>query len=190
MIININLLPWREINRIRQNRRLYIQLFFALISGIIFTLISGEFLGQKLRYQESRNDYLKSHISELNLQLSEIQDIELRRHQIVERISLIEALQDNREIAVRIFDQIVYTTPEGVFYEKLDRSGNILSIIGVGESSDQISDLMRRLDASEWLHSPILDLMESKPEKGFRRSAFNLSVHIETPNQSISKLEI
>ena len=162
MNIQINLLPWREGHRLKKNRSFYAQLGLGLVLGVILVLIWGHFLSRQLIYQQSRNQYLSTFVNHLDHQLAEIKDIERRRQQIVERISLIEQLQNNRQIAVRIFDQIVYSTPEGVFYKQLSRSGNLLSIVGVGENSDQISDLMRRLEASRWLNSPALDLIESK----------------------------
>ena len=68
----------------------------------------------------------------------------------------------------------------------MSRSGNLLSIVGVGENSDQISDLMRRLEASRWLKSTALDLIESNSETGSMRSAFNLSVYIDRPEYIVS----
>ncbi len=188
MNIQINLLPWREAHRLQKNRSFYAQLGLGLVLGAILVLIRGHFLNGQLIYQESRNQYLSSFVNQLDHQLAEIKGIEIRRQQIIDRISLIEQLQNNRQIAVRIFDQIVYSTPEGVFYKKLSRSGNLLSMVGVGENSDQISDLMRRLEASKWLNSPALDLIESNSENGSNRSAFNLSVYIDRPEYVVSSV--
>ena len=186
MSIQINLLPWREALRLQKNRSFFVQLGSGLVLGAILVLIWGYFLNRQLIYQESRNQYLSSFVNQLDYQLAEIKGLEIRRQQIIDRISLIEELQNNRQIAVRIFDQIVYSTPEGVFYKQLSRSGNLLSMVGVGENSDQISDLMRRLEASKWLNSPALDLIESNSETGSKRSAFNLSVYIDRPEYVVS----
>ena len=126
MSIQINLLPWREAHRLKKNRSFYTQLGLGLVLGVILVLIWGHFLSKHLIYQQSRNQYLSSFVNHLDHQLAEIKGIERRRQQIVERISLIEQLQNNRQIAVRIFDQIVYTTPDGVFYKQMSRSGNLL----------------------------------------------------------------
>ena len=186
MSIQINLLPWREALRLQKNRSFFVQLGSGLVLGAILVLIWGYFLNRQLIYQESRNQYLSSFVNQLDYQLAEIKGLEIRRQQIIDRISLIEELQNNRQIAVRIFDQIVYSTPEGVFYKRLSRSGNLLSMAGVGENSDQISDLMRRLEASKWLNSPALDLIESNSETGSKRSTFNLSVYIDRPEYVVS----
>ncbi len=188
MSIQINLLPWREAHRLKKNRSFFTQIGLGLVLGAILVLIWGHFLSGQLIYQQSRNQYLSSFVNQLDHQLAEIKGIEGRRQQIIDRISLIEQLQNNRQIAVRIFDQIVYSTPEGVFYKQLSRSGNLLSMVGVGENSDQISDLMRRLEASRWLNSPALDLMESNFETGSKRSAFNLSVYIDKPEHIVSSV--
>ncbi len=189
MSIKINLLPWRETLRLKKNRYFYTQFLLTLIIGATVVFILGLSLNRQLNYQEARNRYLSSFVHDLDHQLAEIKDLEIRRQQIIDRFSLIEELQNNRQIAVRIFDQIVYSTPEGVFYKELNRSGNRLSVVGVGENSDQISDLMRQLQASKWLNSPALDLIESNEETGSQRSAFNLSVYIEKPNYLVSSAE-
>ena len=64
---------------------------------------------------------------------------------------VIQELQGNRPIIVRVLDELVRTVPDGVYYRTLTASDSTVSIEGVAESNNRVSSLMRRLDSSDWL---------------------------------------
>ena len=74
---------------------------------------------------------------------------------------VIQELQGNRPIIVRILDQLVRTVPDGVFYSSLNARNKAISIGGIAESNNRVSSLMRRLDASDWLENPNLDAVRA-----------------------------
>ena len=94
---------------------------------------------------------------------------------------VIQELQGNRPIIVRVLDQLVRTVPDGVFYKKLDTRGKKIAIGGVAESNNRVSSLMRRLSASDWLAKPNLDKVSAAPAFGDQANNFNLSVQVEAP---------
>ncbi|MCY1377270.1 Fimbrial assembly protein (PilN) [compost metagenome] len=71
-------------------------------------------------------------------------------------MKIIQDLQGNRPIIGRVFDQLVRTLPDGVFFTGLKMAGKEIAIVGPAESNNRVSNLMRNLDASEWLASPNL----------------------------------
>ena len=68
-----------------------------------------------------------------------------RRDQLVSRMKVIQELQGNRPTIVYVFDQLVRTLPEGVYYTLVERTGDSYRIEGVAESNNRISRLMRNL---------------------------------------------
>ncbi|MNV87743.1 Fimbrial assembly protein (PilN) [compost metagenome] len=46
--------------------------------------------------------------------------------------------------------------PDGVFFTGLKMTGKSIAIVGAAESNNRVSNLMRNLEASEWLTSPNL----------------------------------
>ena len=72
-------------------------------------------------------------------------------------MEVIQSLQGNRPVIVRVFDEFVRILPEGVYFEKLKMTGNDIDIEGVSESNNRISRLMRNMDDSEWFDAPNLD---------------------------------
>ena len=113
--------------------------------------------------------------------MQEIRDLQRKRTQLIERMRVIQQLQGNRPIIVRIMDQLVRTVPDGVFYTRLNTENGEITIEGVAESSNRVSSLMRNLDGSDWLEQPNLDAVRAAPEFGDQATTFNLTVKIDLP---------
>lgn len=176
---NINLLPWREELREQKKREFY--LVSALVALIaIALLIAVDFvISGKIDAQKRRNDYIANEITVLNAQVAEIRDLQKRRTQLFDRMRVIQDLQGNRPIIVRVMDQLVRTVPDGVYYTSLQSVDGVISIRGVAESNNRVSSLMRNLEASDWFSSPNLDSVRAAPEFGPQATTFNLSVKIQ-----------
>jgi type IV pilus assembly protein PilN len=96
---------------------------------------------------------------------------------------VIQELQGNRPIIVRVLDQLVRTVPDGVFYTSVAATGPVLAINGVAESNNRVSSLMRRLDASDWLKDPNLDAVRAAPNFGDQANTFDLKVQVDLPEK-------
>lgn len=141
---HINLLPWRE--RLREERR---REFLSILVGVVIIgagllfLVDRYFNGE-IDTQTARNDFLRSEISQLDAQVAEISELQQQKEDIQARMNVITDLQGTRPVIVRIFDELVRTLPEGVYYETLERTGDTIAIEGVSESYSRITELMRR----------------------------------------------
>ncbi len=156
MTTMINLLPWREERRKqRQNEFIAMLAFAALLAGLIFWLWKGMVEGD-IADQQTRNNHIQSEIAKLDTQIKEINELQRRRDQLVARMTVIQELQGNRPTIVYVFDQLVRTLPEGVYYTLVERTGDSYRIEGVAESNNRISRLMRNLAASDWFVEPNL----------------------------------
>ncbi|TGD73060.1 pilus assembly protein PilN [Mangrovimicrobium sediminis] len=185
----INLLPWREERRQELKRQFLVVLVMVALLGAGLVLLGDRVVNGQINYQKSRNSYLSDNISELDKQVKEIKQLQRRREQLIERMRVIQELQGNRPIIVRIMDQVVRTVPDGVFYKSVKSKGQKISIDGIAESNNRVSSLMRRLDASDWLGSPNLDKVTAAPNYGDQATTFNLTVKIELPKSEKEKKE-
>ncbi len=100
---------------------------------------------------------------------------------------VIQALQGNRPVIVRLLDQLVRMVPEGVFYTSLQADAQTVSIEGIAESNNRVSSLMRRLEASRWLQAPSLDAVQATPDCGTQATHFKMSVGIELPEAAVEQ---
>lgn len=177
----INLLPWREERR-QERKKEFITacaLVAALAVGIV--LLADRVVNGQIENQKARNQYLTDNIKILDEQVAEIRELQKKRNQLIERMRVIQELQGNRPIIVRVMDQIVRTVPDGVFYKSIASKGGRITIDGIAESNNRVSSLMRNLDASDWLASPNLDAVRASPKFGDQASTFKLTVKVKAP---------
>ena len=178
---NINLLPWRESRREQRKQQFLIGLGVTVVGAALSLFLWDLGVNHFIDRQESRNHYLRQNIAVLDQAVSEIRGLQQRRNELIERMEIIQALQGNRPVVVRLLDQLVRTLPDGVFYTALSTKGEVVSLEGVAESNNHVSRLMRRLDASQWLDSPKLDAVQSAPEYGDQSATFKLTVKLSMP---------
>lgn len=148
--MHINLLPWRE--RLREERRrefLTIMMGFVIIAGGLVFLLDRYFNGE-ITMQQARNVFVRAEITLLDAQVAEINQLRQQKEDIRARMNVITDLQGTRPVIVRIFDEMVRTLPDGIFYEQVQRIEDVIAVEGIAESSARITELMRNLDDSEW----------------------------------------
>ena len=183
----INLLPWRE--RLREERRrefLTIMVGFIIIAGGLVFLVDRYFNGE-IDMQQARNDFVRGEIALLDAQVAEINQLREQKEEIRTRMNVITDLQGTRPVIVRIFDEMVRTLPEGVFYEEVQRTEDIIAIEGIAESYARITELMRNLDESEWFEATDLSefsVVESSESPLSASISFSLTLNIELRNQT------
>lgn len=152
----INLLPWREQLREERKKRFVAVLCAMFVLALSVVFLADQYFTSAIERQNARNDFMKQQIAVLDSRIKEISELKQRRQQLLERMKIIQDLQGNRPIIGRVFDQLVRTLPDGVYFTDLKMTSKTISIIGAAESNSRVSNLMRNLDGSEWLTMPNL----------------------------------
>ena len=183
----INLRPWREERRAEKQREFLITLAAVALAGLLFIFLHDRVIASGIEEQQARNSYLSGEIASLERKIQEINKLKQKRDQLIERMRVIQELQGNRPVIVHMFDEIVRSLPDGIYYTSLVRKGEELSIKGRAESNNRISSLMRSLDASEWFVDPNLTAVKAVEDKngGDKSNDFDLTVkrYIATEGQ-------
>ena len=185
---SINLLPWREERRVALKKEFLTVLGAVALFAVILIVLANRIVNGAIEHQQGRNQYLQNNINELNAQVKEIAEIEKKRAELIDRMKVIQDLQGTRPLIVRVFDELVRTLPDGVFYRTMVRTDNKIELAGVAESNTRVSSLMRQLEASEWFESPNLTAVEAAPDFGEQASSFKLTVRISAPKDDEQKL--
>jgi len=178
----INLLPWRD--TLEQERRYR----FFMIAGVLLFLtvlvwLSVHFyMASELGYQEARNKLLQKEIKQAEDQIKEIKNIDEQKQRVIERIDVIQELEDKRPQVVHLFDEIVRQVPDGVYFSSLKQKADKISLEGVAQSDARVSSLMANIEQSQWLTNPKILSIERK-EIQTKNSKIKRSV-------SLFKLEI
>lgn len=175
----INLLPWRDELRSKQQKNFFIASGVAV--GIMCCVIyAGQwFLQELIDFQNSRNAFLETQLVVLDKKLKSIRDLDEQKSSMISRMEIITQLQASRPEVVHLFDELVRTMPEGVYYREITQTGKSVSIAGTAQSNAFVSKLIRNLNASEWLGGADLEEIVSQGQVGndlLRLAQFKLKV--------------
>lgn len=183
---HINLLPWREEQRQEQTRQFAVVTVLSLaLTSALFLLVHVTFSNQ-IDHQKFRNKMLENEIATLDESLKQIDELEDTKEQLLSRMDVIQSLQQRRPQIVHLFDDFVRTVPEGIFLTTIKQSADQLTIQGVAESNGRVSAYMRNIDASSWMSTPKLKVIETK--KGTLRSSdFTLITSQSLPDDKKNK---
>ena len=161
---NINLLPWREeLRKERQQEFIGIIAAVALAAAALVWFVTSNVEGQ-YKAQKNRNAFVQTEMAVLSEQISEIQALRDKREQLLERMKLIQNLQGNRPIIVRLFDEVARSIPDDLYFTSLDIKGTQVTVKGRAKSNNRVAALMRNFDDSDWFDGP--NLISVKAQKG------------------------
>lgn len=177
----INLLPWREAYR-QEKKKEFIGILvgvFILSALVAYLWVSS--VQSAITDQNARNRLLKTEISALEKQVSEIQELKQRREELLARMRVIQDLEGTRPVIVRYFDDMVRAIPDGVYLNLMERKGESILLEGIAESNNRVSSFMRNLDESDWFASPNLSSVMAAPEYGEQANSFRMTVRTSAP---------
>jgi len=152
----INLLPWREELREQRNQEFYVAIGAVVVVAAVLVYVVLSFYEGSLQSQRYRNDFIKREMQVLDEKIAEIRELQNTRKQLIERMELIQALQGNRPVIVRVFDDIARSMPDDLYLTSLQVKGTSVVISGVAKSNNRVAALMRNFDRSEWFDEPEL----------------------------------
>jgi type IV pilus assembly protein PilN len=170
----INLLPWRD--ELRKRRR---DEFLAILVAAVLVAVgigaAGHFYYLDLiDKQNQRNAFLDEKIAALKKQIEEIAELDRERQRLIDRIRAIEQLQAERPGIVKLFDAVVETLPDGVSLTSIKQKERALTFSGVARSNARVSNYMKRMERSQVISPPALDVIETRTRDGQRYADFQL----------------
>jgi len=179
----INLLPWREALRKERKRQ-----FTSIVAGAVLLMGAIVFyvhihVSGMIEYQNDRNAFLEKEIASVEKKIVEIRELEAKKKQLLNRMTVIQELQTRRPMVVHLLDDLVRALPDGLYLTSLAQKGSELTLEGMAQSNARVSAFMRNLDDSDWFTNPRLDVIQVKTSQGSRASSFTLKVTQLTPEQ-------
>ena len=186
---HINLLPWREELRTQRNKD------FGL-TCVVFALLTLAAVGsvhywftQQIDFQGQRNKYIENQIAELEVKIQAIEELDAEKDALEARMTIIQELQSSRPEIVHLFDEVVTSLPEGIFYKKITQKGRSLTMTGVAQSNARVSSLMRNIESSDWMKNPKLQEIKREQKKATEQQTLRLSNFILRTSQQGPKVE-
>jgi len=156
-VILINLLPHREAARKRRRESFYATLVLFAIAGVLVAGGIYVWYAAQIADQQARNMVLASEIKRLETQIKDIATLQSEIAALRARQQAVEDLQADRNMPVNLLNELVKQTPDGVYITNLRQDNQTVSIQGVAQSNERVSELLRNLgNNSPWLTKPEL----------------------------------
>lgn len=182
---NINLLPWREERRQQKNQEYYSALFLVAIVACALVYFVSDFYSSAVSNQQQRNAFIQQEMNVIEAKIEEISKLRETREQLIERMELIQALQGNRPIIVRMFDEMAKSVPDDLYFTSVSITGQTVVVKGMAQSNNRVAALMRNFDGSQWFENPELISVRSVSEGV---NEFEVKMQRFNPNQEEEQL--
>jgi type IV pilus assembly protein PilN len=144
-------------------------------------------LQQMTTAQESRNAFLKAEIARLDTQIKDIATLRAEIEALKARQKAVEDLQTDRNVPVYLLNELVKQTPEGVYLTGIRQNGQVVSITGIAQTNERVSEFLRNaLYNSAWLERPeLVEIKASNVSAATRdqRRLFDFSMRVTIKRQ-------
>ena len=178
-MILINLLPHREERRKRRKVAYFAGLGAAAVFGLAVVGLWYLILLQLTSTQQDRNAFLGAEIKKLEIQIKDIATLKAEIESLKARQKAVEDLQTDRNIPVHVLNELVKQTPEGVYLTGVKQDGQVLSVAGLAQTNERVSELLRNTaNNSEWLVKPELIEIRATPAAKDRKRMFDFSMRL------------
>lgn len=156
-MILINLLPHREIARKRRKEQFNVGLGFSVLAGVLLAVLVFLWFQSQISDQQDKNQLLKTEITKFDAQIKDIAGLEAEIAALLARQQAVENLQADRNMPVHLLTELVQQLPDGVYINSLQQNGQNVVLLGVAQSNERVSELLRNLsNNSPWFASPEL----------------------------------
>ena len=178
-MILINLLPHRQEKRQRRKVAFFAGLGVAAVAGLAIVGVWYLVLQQMIDNQQQRNRFLSTEIAKLEDQIKDIATLKAEIEALKARQKAVEDLQTDRNVPVRLLNELVKQTPEGVYLTSVKQSGKVVAVTGVAQTNERVSEMLRNTSYnSQWLTRPELIEIRAGAQGRDQRRMFDFSMRL------------
>lgn len=156
--VRINLLPHRDAARERRKKDFVALGGLVFLAAIAVVMLGGVVIGQQISSQKARNEFIQAENLKLDKEIAEIKTLRDEIRALKARQQAVENLQSDRTAPVRLLDELVRITPEGVTLRQVKHDDQRVTLSGQALSNERVAEFLRNLSEG----SPLLE----RPELG------------------------
>lgn len=168
MMIRINLLPVRQVQKREQGRQFLVVMVGVLIitalgNGYWFVWMDG-----KREVAQRRLDDTNARIAQLEKVIGEVTNLQKRKKEVEEKLAVLQKLTKQRAGPVKLLDALATSIPKKVWIASFDEKGGAATMTGSADSFDDVSEFMRGLNNIVWSPKGMGRVVERKRDSSFR----------------------
>lgn len=189
-MILINLLPHREVARKLRRDQFNVNLVSTVVLGFLIGALVFLWYQSQITSQQDRNRLLQSEISKFDLQIKDIAGLEGEIAALLARQQAVEDLQADRNLPVHLLTELVTQLPDGVYITSMRQENQVVSLQGVAQSSERVSELLRNLaNNTPWFSKPelieiVAGSVNLSPRDARRVANFTIRVNLVRANEA------
>lgn len=178
-MVRINLLPHRAEKRAQRRRDFYVLIALAFGAAMVIVVAVYFVINGYIGVQTERNDFIKSENKKLDEQIKEIASLKQDLEGLKARQQAVEDLQADRNLPVHLLDELVKQVPEGIYLQSLKQDGLRVTLTGLAQSNERVSELLRNLSSnSQWISAPELVEIKAVTQGRDNKRLFQFTVNV------------
>ncbi len=156
-MILINLLPHREAARKKRQDIFNVSLGVSAIAGAALAALVFLWYQAQISAQQAKNQILTTEIKRFDAQIKDIAGLETEIAALRARQQAVEDLQADRNLPVHLLTELVRQLPDGVYISTMRQDVQNVTLQGVAQSNERVSELLRNLgNNTPWFSRPEL----------------------------------
>lgn len=194
-MILINLLPHREAARKRRKQMFQTTMLLSFVGGLLIAVLIYSMLQSQIADQQDKNSLLQSEIKVLEKQIVQIAGLENEITALRARQNAVEDLQSDRNLPVHLLHELVTQLPDGVYITSLKQDGQVITMQGMAQSNERVSEMLRNLsENTPWFSKPelteiVATNLSLTPKDQRRVASFNLRFRLMRTSEAQKSMD-
>ena len=191
-MILINLLPHREVARRVRRDEFHAHFVAAALLGVALSGLNYLWFQSQIAAQQQRNKVLQDANIQFDSQIKDLVGIESEIKALLARQRAVEDLQADRNLPVLLLADLAKQLPNGVYITSLVQEDLNVTLKGVAQSNERVSEFLKNLgDNSALFSKPELDeilagMVNVTPVEQRRAANFTIRVRLVRGAQEAS----
>lgn len=179
-MIKVNLLPHRQIRRAERQREFGLMASLVAVAAAAILFVSWSYIHNKIQTQQARNQRLQDEMVRLDKEIAVIATLKEQIKHVLERKQIVEGLQNDRNQAVLILDELARQLPEGVFLKSVKQLQDEIELKGVADTNARVATLVHNLSDSLMMQNPnLVEIKANTNALGNKEYEFVLRVSLK-----------
>ena len=157
-----------------------------MLGAAILVVVVNFVYQHAISRQNARNQFLQAEMAQLDIKIGEINRLKVRRAELIERMRLIDQLQQSRNLAVHIFDQLPSLVTTGVYLDSLSYRERRIDVVGKSEAHSRVANMMRLIDKSGWLGQTTISSIYASDSKPISLSQFAMMFRVLKESEQVN----
>ncbi len=170
----INLLPWREQARHAKKVRFGLMAAGGVVFAVIILLGLHGHYDRLISEQQARNAFITTALSTEQGEMNHLTAEKKQQLELLSQLNFIVNLRRADYKAVELLNGLTRVVPDAVFFTKVMRIGDQVTLFGRAKSNLQITQLMENIKAVPIFEQPQLSVITAKENTAGEERTFQV----------------